>query len=72
MKAGSYLDLNPAGSSDPDGNKLIYQWSVYQEPGSYKGDVNIEGTNTEKCKIHIPDEATPALTVYRRVVLNIS
>ena len=68
-------------------NNLIYRWSVYSEPGSYQGDVKIEGNNAEKCKVHIPsntagknihiileltDEATPALTVYRRVVLKIS
>lgn len=87
VKAGGYLDLNAGGSSDPDGNKLIYQWSIYKEAGSYKGEVNIEGSNSEKCKVHIPadasgqtihiileltDEAIPALTAYRRVVLNIS
>ena len=87
VKADSSLDLDASASTDPDGNKLIYHWSFYAEPSSYKGEVKIEGDNAEKCKVHIPadaagqnihiileltDEATPALTVYRRVVLKIS
>ncbi|RHJ54985.1 nucleoside hydrolase-like domain-containing protein [Bacteroides sp. AM10-21B] len=87
VKAGSSIVLDANGSTDPDGDNLIYQWSVYTEPGSYKGNVKIEGGNAKKCKVHIPsdatgkdihiileltDEATPALTVYRRVVLKIS
>ena len=87
VKAGNSMFLDASGSTDPDGNKLIYKWSIYTEPSSYKGEVKIEGDNAEKCKVHIPadaagqnihiileltDEATPALTVYRRVVLKIS
>ena len=87
VKAGSSIVLDATGSTDPDGNNLIYKWSVYSEPGSYQDDVKIEGNNAEKCKVHIPsntagknihiileltDKATPALTVYRRVVLRAS
>lgn len=85
-KSRKFHRLDATGSTDPDGNNLIYRWSVYSEPGSYQGDVKIEGNNAEKCKVHIPsntagknihiileltDEATPALTVYRRVVLKL-
>lgn len=86
VEAGSSVALDAGKSSDPDGNMLTYKWSVYKEPGSYKGDVKIEGGNSEKCKVHIPadaagktihiileltDEGSPALTAYRRAVLNI-
>lgn len=86
VKAGSPVALNAGASTDPDGDKLIYKWSVYTEPGSYKGTVKIDSPDAPACKVHIPedaagknihvileltDEATPALTVYRRVVLNV-
>jgi hypothetical protein len=33
-KVGSPLTLSAAGSSDPDGNKIAYNWSYYQEAAS--------------------------------------
>lgn len=87
VKAGQSLVLDASASFDPDGNDLNYNWSIYKEPSKYKGDVKIEGSNAPKCKVHIPedargknihvileltDEAVPALTVYRRMVLKVS
>lgn len=84
VRGGNVLILDASASTDPDGNGLLYKWSVYTEPGSYKGEVKIEDDNRAKCKVHIPveainrnihvileltDEGIPALTVYRRVVL---
>lgn len=42
--------LDASGSTDPDGNKLIYKWSVYTEPSSYKGEVKIEGIMRKNAK----------------------
>ena len=87
VKANSILTLDASASFDPDGNDLIYNWSDYKEPGNYKGGVRIENSGAAKCQIHIPadakgksihiileltDKASPALTVYRRVVLKVS
>lgn len=33
-RAGDRVDLSAAGSSDPDGDALSYQWFVYEEPGT--------------------------------------
>lgn len=84
VKAGSELVLDAGGSTDPDGDILAYKWSAYADPGSYKGNVTIEGDRAERCRVHVPadatgktihvileltDKAVPALTAYRRVVL---
>ena len=84
VKAGSILKLDASRSSDPDGDALSYEWIFYKEPSSYKGTLSIAPTS-DKQEISIPVEAkgktihlilrvtdngSPALTSYRRVVLN--
>lgn len=86
VRGGSILNLDASASTDPDGDDLLYKWSVYKEAGSYKSEVPIEGSDTAKSRIHIPadakgknihvileltDKGTPALTAYRRVVLQV-
>ncbi|PYM15691.1 MAG: hypothetical protein DME18_03545, partial [Verrucomicrobia bacterium] len=36
-KAGDKVVLNAAETSDPDNNPLRFEWTVYPEPGSYRG-----------------------------------
>lgn len=85
-RCGEKLKLNASASSDPDGDELIFKWSIYYEPGTYKDVIKLEGSASSECLVHVPDDAsgknfhvilevndngTPSLTSYRRVVVQI-
>jgi len=76
--------LSAAGSSDPDGDELTYQWMHYPEVGTYAGAVKLDDTTGPTCTVHVPaealgrtihvilqvtDDGDPPLTRYRRVIL---
>ncbi|MBN2437251.1 MAG: DUF1593 domain-containing protein [Deltaproteobacteria bacterium] len=84
--AGSTVALSAAGSSDPDGDSLVYAWSFYQEPSSYDGAVSIENSSSASATVTIPsnaggknihiilelhDDGSPNLYAYRRVIINV-
>ena len=84
-KAGSVIEINADRSSDPDNDILSYQWIHYKEAGNYKGKLTFNDsesklilpipTDAKGSSIHlilrVTDNGTPALTSYRRVILNI-
>ncbi len=78
------VKLSAAGSSDPDGQKLAYQWFVYPEAGSYRGEVRITDADSPEASVQVPadaagktihvvlavrDQGVPPLARYRRVVI---
>ena len=82
--AGQTLTLSAAGTVDPDGNRLSYQWIVYPEAGSYAGAVPIDNAGSEHCTVHVPadagwktihvilqatDDGSPPLARYRRMMI---
>ena len=84
---GEILNFDASASSDPDGDALSWDWSVYKEAGTYEGEVDVEGSDRAECRLAIPEDAsgssihlilrltdggTPALTAYRRIVININ
>jgi hypothetical protein len=86
-KAGTKLKLDAGASRDPDGQRLRFEWFHYPEPGTYHGQVQIEGTGTSVATVHVPvdaggksfhvivavtDEGNPPLTRYRRAVIEVS
>ena len=82
---GSTIKISSKGSYDPDGDKLTYEWWIYNEAGTYEGEVIIKNASSENCKINIPadadgknihviltmrDNGIPQLTTYRRMVIS--
>jgi hypothetical protein len=85
-RAGSGIELNAAGSSDPDGDALAYEWLVYGEAGTYRGQVSLSATNGLMTRVTAPgvakpetihiilrlkDDGQPALCSYRRAIITV-
>jgi hypothetical protein len=84
---GESFDLDATGSSDPDGDSLSYLWIQYPEAGTYPGRVNLGfAPNLKRLSVTAPhvekpemlhfilkvtDKGTPALTRYRRVIVDV-
>jgi hypothetical protein len=87
VNAGTELKLDASASSDPDGQRLRFDWFHYPEPGTYRGVIPIQGRNNSLATVRVPedsagstfhivlaatDDGTPALTRYRRAVIESS
>jgi hypothetical protein len=88
VKSGQRFALSAAGSSDPDGDSLSYQWFNYPEAGSLKTSVPIDNADniyavwvvapavskpeTAHFIVKVTDKGTPALTRYKRVIVTIT
>jgi len=85
-RTGGVIELNAAGSSDPDGNALACEWFVYGEAGTYRGEISLSATNgfatrftapevkkheTVHVIMRLKDDGQPPLCSYRRVVVAI-
>lgn len=85
--SGSTVSLSAAGSSDPDGHTLSYQWFQYQEADTYSGAVTLSGAASRDASFTAPsvtapatvhvvlvvrDNGSPRLTSYRRAIVTVS
>lgn len=86
VRPGAVVPLSAAGSVDPDGDALSYRWWLYPDPGTYAGEVVIEGADWAEATLIAPavdapvvlhliltvtDHGTPPLRSYRRVVITV-
>jgi hypothetical protein len=85
-RPGEKVKLTAAGSTDPDGDRLLFHWFVYREAGTYAGDMLLSDATTETSTLAVPanavgktvhvvlevtDGGEPALTRYRRAVIHV-
>lgn len=86
-KPGEEVRFNAAGTTDPDGQELSYEWSIYPEAGTYRGAVTIADATKPAAHLRVPadaggktihvlltvrDRGAPPLARYRRVVVTCS
>lgn len=87
VRSGEGFGLNASASTDPDGDNLSFLWFHYPEAGSYKTLIKIDSAeNAQGVYVKAPvvekketahfilkltDKGTPALTRYKRVIVNI-
>jgi hypothetical protein len=86
VRAGASVDLSAEGSSDPDGDKLYFEWIPYPEAGGFPGEFNLGQADSINCHVRIPVEAAgydlhvilavrdhgkPPLVNYRRAILHV-
>ncbi len=62
--AGATVKLSVAGSTDPDGDKLDFNWWQYQQPGTYKGEAEIRDADRATAYVRIPADARPGDTMH--------
>lgn len=82
---GETVSLDARGSTDPDAQKLNFEWLVYPEAGNYHGPaIEIQQASQSQASLVVPkietpqelhvvlvvtDSGTPSLTRYQRLVL---
>lgn len=61
VKSGKKITLSAAGSTDPDGNALSYEWIYYPEAGTYamKDPLKIQDENSKTTSFIAPQVAAP-------------
>jgi hypothetical protein len=83
-RPGQRINLDASGSDDPDQHPLRYEWRFFAEAGTYSGNIAIEPVSGITASFIVPSDASgkslhvllvvtdsgePALTRYRRVVV---
>ena len=60
-KSGEKVGLSAAGSTDPDGNALTYEWIYYREPGTYESNnpLVIQDKNRREASFVAPSVKQP-------------
>lgn len=85
--AGETLSFDASNSTDSDGDKLIFKWWIYEEAGTYPGQLKISDPNNDKTTITIPtgaankqihlilevkdDNKIASLFDYKRIVIDV-
>jgi hypothetical protein len=53
-KPGEIVKLTAAGSKDPDGHTVAYNWFVYREAGRLRADIKLSAKSEETTSLEVP------------------
>lgn len=86
-RPGETIKLDATASTDPDGDKLSYQWEFYPEAGTYQQPVFMQNPKSPAATLKLPadsanatfhiiltvtDSGEPPLSRYQRVIISSS
>ncbi|MCW5983302.1 MAG: DUF1593 domain-containing protein [Bryobacteraceae bacterium] len=83
VKPRKSVRLSAAGTKDPDGDRLSFNWFVYREPSGFTGRLDLQGASTpsvrftapDRGEIHVvcevKDKGEPNLFAYRRAIVTV-
>jgi hypothetical protein len=86
-RPGQKVSFDAGSSRDPDGDALAYEWFVYAEAGTYRGQAAMADASSAAAVLPVPEDAggetihvvlavrdsgTPPLAAYRRVVVQVA
>ena len=87
IKPGGDLVLDATATTDPDGNRLRFEWAWYPEAGTYRGAAPmLDGAGTPTVRViardtatpgdahlllSVTDDGSPPLTRYARVIVKV-
>jgi len=54
---GQVIDLDASGSSDPDGDAIVFSWFPYPEAGSYAGELAMADSDQPRTAFEVPADA---------------
>jgi CubicO group peptidase (beta-lactamase class C family) len=86
LRPGMEMPLDAGRSLDPDGDRLSFEWFVYPEAGTYRGQVALTKTSPSAAMLKIPEDAggqtihvilavrdtgNPPLAAYQRMIVRV-
>ncbi len=87
LRPGKKIKLSAKGTFDPDKDELTYKWWVYEDAGTYHGNIFIQNAEEQFASLSVPadaksgetihiicevtDKGTPSLTRYQRIIIRI-
>lgn len=64
VKSGETVNLSALGTTDSDGDTLIYQWWQYEEADTYTGAIPIQNAANRDASFKVPNDAGPGNTIH--------